>query len=65
MFFGKCPGNCHTKGTKKVIGLGIHPGESSICRSAIYDGSLPWYGGVIAIGIQPGLADYRKGPELW
>jgi len=37
LLIGKCPMNCHEKGDKKVLGVGIHPAEASICKSAIYD----------------------------
>lgn len=43
--------NCHDKGDKPVIGVGIHPAEASICKSAIYDWSMPILGGIIGIGI--------------
>jgi len=34
-----------------TMGMGIHPEESSVCRAAIVDKSLPLYGGVIGINI--------------
>jgi len=37
LLIGKCPAGCYDKGDSKVLGIGIHPEESSICKSAIYD----------------------------
>lgn len=61
LLIGKCPSGCEELGDSKVLGIGIHPEESSICKSAIYDQSMPWHGGVIGVGIQPGLQKYSKG----
>jgi len=38
-------------GNKKVFGVSIHPAESSLCKSALYDISMPIIGGIIGIGI--------------
>lgn len=51
LYIAKCPMNCHSEGSEKVFGLGIHPNDASICKSAIYDNSMPLMGGVIGIGI--------------
>lgn len=51
LFIGKCPAGCDIQGTKKVFGVGIHPAESSVCKSALYDSSMPVVGGIIGIGI--------------
>lgn len=51
MYIGKCPGKCHADGEKKVYGVAIHASESSVCKSAIYDHSMPITGGIIGIGI--------------
>jgi len=37
LLIGKCPNGCEEIGDSKVLGIGIHPEESSICKSAIYD----------------------------
>lgn len=39
---------------KSVIGVGIHPYESSICTAALIDHAIPTNGGVIAIALSPG-----------
>lgn len=44
------------KEIKKVFGKGVHPAESSICKAAIYDQSMPIIGGIVGVGIQPGLS---------
>jgi len=61
LLIGKCPTGCDKLGDSSVLGIGIHPEESSICKSAIYDQSMPWHGGVIGVGIQSGLEKYSKG----
>jgi hypothetical protein len=37
LIMGKCPTGCSLIGDAKVIGIGIHPSNSGICKSAIYD----------------------------
>jgi len=37
LLMGKCPHGCSELGSAKVIGIGIHPENSGICKSAIYD----------------------------
>jgi len=64
LMIGSCPGNCHEKGDHKVFGMGIHPEMSSICKAAIYDRSMPISGGVIGVGIQPGIGQYSKGQKV-
>ena len=59
----KCPNNCWKPGSTPVFGSGIHPEESSICRSAIADRSMPAFGGLIGIGVMPGLSTYEKAPH--
>lgn len=39
-----CPSDCFKIGESKIFGLGIHPEESSICKSAIIDRSMPLLG---------------------
>lgn len=51
LIMGKCPHGCSELGDAKVIGLGIHPANSGICKSAIYDQSMPFSGGIIGVGI--------------
>lgn len=58
-----CPHDCWKQGATSVFGLGIHPEEASICRSAIVDRSMPLTGGVIGIGVTHGLNDYQKAPN--
>lgn len=55
-----CPPGCFKSGETSVFGLGIHPQESSICKSAIVDGAMPLIGGVIGIGIVSGLEYYER-----
>jgi hypothetical protein len=56
LVIARCPGKCNDDAwVKKVYGVGIHPGESSICKSAIYDKAIPLSGGIIGVGIMPGL----------
>jgi hypothetical protein len=64
LYIAKCPGGCDADGSKKVFGVGIHPAEASICKSAVYDWSISLIGGVIGIGITPGLSVYGKGKKL-
>lgn len=47
-----------------MFGVGIHAGESSVCKAAIYDNSMPIPGGIIGVGIMPGIPDYGKGEKL-
>jgi hypothetical protein len=42
-----------------VFGRGIHPEESSICKSAIVDSSMPILGGVVGVAITFGLSGYE------
>jgi hypothetical protein len=56
-----CPPGCHKTGTIKMFGKAIHPQESSICKAAIADNSVPFFGGVIGVGISKGLLNYDKG----
>jgi len=37
LFLGRCPNGCSELGEAKVFGIGIHPENSGICKSAIYD----------------------------
>jgi len=53
-----CPSNCHKKGL--VIGKTLHHPSSSVCPSAIADGSMPKHGGIIGIGKVMGLDSYSK-----
>lgn len=61
LIMGKCPAGCSELGDAKVIGIGIHPANSGICKSAIYDQSMPFAGGVVGVGITPGLSKYSEG----
>ena len=60
-FIAICPKDCWKPGSAPVFGVGIHPEEASICRSAIVDRSMPYIGGVIGIGISHGLNSYEAG----
>ena len=55
-----CPPGCYKIGESSVFGQGIHPEESSICKSAIVDGAMPLIGGVIGIGVTSGLDFYER-----
>jgi hypothetical protein len=48
MIIAVCPPGC-AKSETNVFGLGIHPDESGICKSAIVDRAMPETGGVIGI----------------
>jgi len=39
----------------KVFGEGVHPEETSICRSAILDRAVPFSGGLLGMGVAQGL----------
>lgn len=56
-----CPGDCDITGDSKAKGLGIHPEDGSICKSAIADGAMPLTGGVVGVGSYIGLKQYDKG----
>jgi len=43
---------------KTVLGIGIHPYDTSICLSAIVDRAMPVHGGVINVTIAPGQESY-------
>ena len=47
MKFGICPPNCAKDAI--VMGRGIHNPSSTVCGSAIADGSIPKSGGCLAI----------------
>jgi len=64
LLIGKCPANCDTEGNTKVMGVAIHPAASGICKSAIYDQSMPFHGGIIGVGITPGLKKYSSGRTI-
>lgn len=51
LFLGRCPSGCSELGDAKVFGIGIHPENSGICKSAIYDQSAPFHGGIVGVGI--------------
>jgi len=51
LIMGKCPAGCTELGEAGVIGIGIHPEDSGICKSAIYDQSMPFSGGIVGVGI--------------
>ena len=54
-----CPANCDNTGETLPKGLGIHPDDSSICKSAIVDGALPVGGGVVGVGTYVGINNYE------
>lgn len=53
----RCPSTCHSL-TKVSYGVSIHPDVSPICLSAIVDGAISIFGGIISISIFPGLQIY-------
>jgi len=61
LFIVKCPANCDIFGESKVKGIGIHPDDSSICKSAIIDRAMPVVGGIIGVGLYTGISKYDKG----
>ena len=56
-FLARCPGDCH-KIQGVVYGSGLHPNTSPICLSALVDGAMSFYGGIISISVFPGLETY-------
>lgn len=52
-----CPANCH-KESDTVLGVGVHPENSSICLSAIVDRAISLYGGIISISVVSGMNEY-------
>jgi len=58
VIYGLCPPNCMKDSV--VMGRGIHSPVSTICGSAIADGSLPKSGGCVAIHKVKGLNSYPK-----
>ena len=63
-FIAVCPKDCWKPGSSPIFGVGVHPEESSICRSAIVDHSMPFFGGVIGVGVMHGLPSYEAGPTF-
>jgi len=76
LIIAKCPTGCSGPSNSPTMGKGIHPEESSVCRAAIIDRSMPLFGGVIGINILTGIDGYestekyhsikaiKKGPSL-
>lgn len=60
MILAICPPGCYKTGESLVFGQGIHPQESSICKSAIVDNAMPLIGGVIGVGVVNGLEYYER-----
>jgi len=61
MKIGKCPAGCWIPHESSLVyGVGIHPEESSICRSAIVDKAIPLVGGIIGINILTGMNFYDE-----
>lgn len=58
-YIGICPKDCWKPGSTPIFGTGIHSDEASICRSAIVDRSMPFFGGIIGIGVSHGLKSYQ------
>jgi len=61
LVIAKCPSGCYKPSSTPTLGMGIHPEESSICRAAIVDRSIPLYGGIIGVNILTGLNKYEEG----
>lgn len=51
MIIARCPAGCYKSGTVDVVGMSIHNEDSSVCKSAIVDGAVPFNGGIIGVGI--------------
>lgn len=64
LIIAKCPTGCYGPSNSPTMGKGIHPEESSVCRAAILDRSVPLYGGVIGVNILTGIDGY-EGAEKW
>ncbi len=60
LFLAFCPPGCANIGDSKAKGLGIHPDDASICKSALADGAVPNTGGVVGIGTYVGINNYDK-----
>lgn len=61
----QCPNDCYKSGTSLIFGVGIHPQESSICKSAIVDKALPLTGGIIGLTIVDGLEYYDRAQPIF
>ena len=56
-FLLRCPHNCHGL-SSTVYGSGLHPDISPICLSALVDGAISLYGGIISLSVLPGRQKY-------
>ncbi|CAA9990536.1 multidomain scavenger receptor, putative [Plasmodium knowlesi strain H] len=63
IFKVRCPQNCQNAEFASVEGSSIHPSSSSICTSAIHDGSLTPSGGSIIITVGSDLHQYHSVKE--
>lgn len=59
IFKVRCPQNCQVSDFSQIEGSTIHPASSSICASAIHDGSLSPSGGEIVVTIGSDLTNYH------
>ncbi|OII76058.1 LCCL domain-containing protein [Cryptosporidium andersoni] len=57
----KCPINCGAERFSVIAGTGIHPGSTSICKSAIFDNILSPSGGELVLTVTPSMPKYFGG----
>ncbi|ANQ10419.1 Uncharacterized protein PCOAH_00050630 [Plasmodium coatneyi] len=63
IFKVRCPQNCQNAEFASVEGSSIHPSSTSICASAIHDGSLTPSGGSIIVTVGSDLHQYHAVKE--
>ena len=49
LYLVKCPAGCEKYGESLPKGMGLHPDDASICKSAIIDNSVPVIGGIVGV----------------
>ncbi|SBS89876.1 LCCL domain-containing protein (CCp3) [Plasmodium malariae] len=58
IFKVRCPQNCQSSEFASIEGSSIHPSSSSICASAIHDGSLTPSGGEVIVTVAKDMKHY-------
>uniref|UniRef100_A0A8C9M1C8 LCCL domain-containing protein n=1 Tax=Piliocolobus tephrosceles TaxID=591936 RepID=A0A8C9M1C8_9PRIM len=54
----RCPQNCQNTEFGSIEGSGVHPSSTSICASAIYDGTLSPSGGELIVTVGNDIKNY-------
>lgn len=63
IFKVRCPQNCQASDFAQIEGSTVHPASTSICASAIHDGSLSPSGGEIIVTVASDLSNYHTTGE--